>query len=117
MKQFESSQEKYNSILEGLKKLAEQQENVVIKSGQRNDEKWWFLLRAPSDDNKLKVFKSKLLLCKSNGFNVPDLEETKGSYLVGEPIRIPTFKSMVFKCSECDFVLDLSEDKFRYNAF
>lgn len=117
MKQFESSQEKYNSILEGLKKLAEHQENVVIKSGQRNDEKWWFLLRAPFDDNKLKVFKSKLLLYKSNGFNVPDLEETKGSYLVGEPIRIPTFKSMVFKCSECDFVLDLSEDKFRYNAF
>lgn len=65
----------------------------------------------------MKVFKSKLLIYKSNGFNIPDLQETKGSYLVGEPTRIPSFKSMVFKCSECDFVLDLSDDKFRHNAF
>ncbi len=117
LNQLKSSEEKYNSILEGLKKLREQQNQVIINSGQRNDEKWWFVLRAPSTDDKLKVFKSKLLLYRSNGFNIPDLDETKDSYLVGEPYNTPSFKSRVFKCGECDFVLDLSEDRLRYKTF
>ena len=81
----------------------------ILKYGKRGtDGRYWFILRAEGNSD-LEVFRQTIRRYATYGFNVPDLEENRSSYMVSEPF-LGQVISMVFKCPSCDYVLDLSED-------
>jgi len=77
--------------------------SYIIKYGQRNDGKIWFLFKQPAGMNN-QEYKKKLRNLFNIGFSVPDLDEEKNLYLVCEGDIEKTLK-----CINCGFTFDLNE--------
>lgn len=90
----------------------------IIRHGKRKDGKFWFILKAPIwDHEEFKTFKNKLLKYLSIGFNVPDINEDKDSYLIGERFDNQNSSSTrILGCPDCGEIIDFKDnnwDKFR----
>lgn len=88
----------------------------IVNSGTRKDGKYWFIIRPENDeDETLKQFKNKLLRYMSIGFNVPDINEVRDTYLIGEAFAAHSEDATrMLTCPACEFYIDLREDFEKY---
>lgn len=115
---LQPSEEDYNRVLTGLKQLVYDKSPTILQSGVSQNGRHWFLIHVPTSDERSNSLRKKLFRYQLIGFNVPDLDDkNKNSYFVSEPSELPQFNPKVFKCSECNFILDLTKDHIRYNIF
>ncbi|AIY12561.1 hypothetical protein [Cellulophaga baltica] len=99
--------ELYIRQLEWFKSMVDTES--IVNSNQRQDGKWWF--RWYRGSLTFEKFHNALLSLKANGFQVPNLERGDDIQFVAEPLS----DNYVFKCTNCDYVIDLSDtDIFNY---
>lgn len=106
MEKFESKIKEYKKYLEWFINNREKSSQIV-KSGQKKDGKWWFILKAKNGD--LSNFYTKLIQYKKVGFNVPELTEGNEYQFVGEPFNFIDTKINQFHCLNCGNQIDLNE--------
>jgi len=77
----------------------------IESSGERRDGKWWFRWRR--GDLTDEAFYGALESLKNNSFQVPNIETGDDVQFIAEPLK----DYNVFHCSNCEHVIDLSDEE------
>ncbi len=99
----------YHEILNWFIQNKDNKEHI-IKSGKRNDDKWWFLLKRGNLTQE--KFKRKIFKLLNLGFRIPDFQEEKDVYLIPERNNNVKWNSKILICSnpDCANIIDLTKD-------
>lgn len=79
----------------------------IIRTGKRNDGKWWFIWE--QGGYSFKEYRKHLENLYKTGFNIPDyFDETITSQLIAEPFK-ETTNSKTFNCKSCNNIYKLND--------
>ena len=113
MKEKEQFGELYQKQLSWFIEHQEKGHPNIVKSGRRNDNKWWF--RWSRGNYSHEQYRRQLKNMYYAGFNIPEFHLVENEIqLVAEPYRIDSSKR-IFICEDCDNVINFNDlEEFDY---